>query len=74
MKSFSTWLESTVNGLERQIKAHPVFDSREPASQEEIEHLRTLAVLHRFLSQELERRTGARSGDLGSQHRSVHAA
>lgn len=56
MSSFTNWLESTVIGLEREISSHPVFESDEAATPGELEHLRTLVVLHRFLSQELERR------------------
>lgn len=74
MRSFTTWLESTVKGLEQEIGEHPVFDSDLAATAEELDQLRTLAVLHRFLSQELERRRSSRRPEREPRRAAAHAA
>lgn len=56
MSSFSPWLEAKIEQLAEEISDHPVFDSEVPATSAELQHLKTLCVIHRFLSQELERR------------------
>lgn len=57
MSTFTRWLEAKTEELAQQISSHPVFESEQPASADELRQLRTMCVVHRFLSQELERRT-----------------
>ena len=77
MSIFTNWLETKVSELAVQISSHSVFDTNRPATTEELHELRTLCVLHRFLSQELERRTNGRSASVPPSPRmllSSHAA
>jgi hypothetical protein len=55
--SLTLWLRKQVDRLEREIAASPVFESDAPVSREEIDHLTRLVVVHRFLEQELMRRS-----------------
>lgn len=59
VSTFTDWLEMRVNELAHRIASHPVFDSETPATRDELDELKRLCVIHRFLSQELERRSGA---------------
>jgi hypothetical protein len=54
-QSFDVWLRQQVDRLENEIRNHPVFESAETPTQEELAKLRRLAVVHRFLAQQLER-------------------
>jgi hypothetical protein len=54
--SYTDWLRRQVARLESEIRRHSVFDSQSPASITELRELRTKAVLHTYLRQQLLRR------------------
>jgi hypothetical protein len=53
--SFDTWLRQQVARLENEIRTHPVFESAETPTPEELMELRRLAVVHRFLTQQIDK-------------------
>ena len=53
--SFEKWLRQQVERLENEIRTHPVFESAETPTPEELMELRRLAVVHRFLTQQCEK-------------------
>lgn len=54
-QSFDAWLRQQVERLENEIRTHPVFESAETPTHEELAKLRRLAVVHRFLTQQVEK-------------------
>lgn len=54
--SYTDWLRKQVARLEDEIRDHSVFDSDSPASIKQLRELRTKAVIHTFLKQQLLRR------------------
>lgn len=52
---FRWWLKQQVERLESEIRTHPVFESEEKPTNEELMELRRLAVVHRYLATQLER-------------------
>lgn len=50
---FQTWLRQQVARLEDEIRASNLFDTDMTPSREELMELRRLAVVHRFLEQQL---------------------
>lgn len=53
--SFDVWLKNQVARLEEEIRRHPVFESDEAPTSEQLAELRRLATIHRFLAMQLER-------------------
>ena len=53
---YTDWLRVQVDRLEAGIRRHGVFDSDQPATQEQLDELREQVVLHRFLKQQLMQR------------------
>ena len=59
-RTFKQWLREQVDNLTQEISLSPVFDTNTEPSRDELMELRRLAVIHRFLSgnlEELEART-----------------
>lgn len=54
-QSFDVWLRKQVERLESEIRTHTVFESPEIPTPEQLTELRRLAVVHRFLTQQLEK-------------------
>ena len=52
----TTWLRQQVERLEREIAAHSVFATSDPATHEELVDLRSKVALHTYLKQQLLRR------------------
>jgi hypothetical protein len=57
--SYTDWLRRQVERLELEIRQHSVFDSDVPASAADLKELRSKAVIHRYLKQQLLRRATA---------------
>jgi hypothetical protein len=55
--SYTDWLRRQVERLEDEIRRHSVFDTDAPASSSQLRELRTKVVIHRYLKQQLLRRT-----------------
>jgi hypothetical protein len=53
--SFDSWLRQKVERLESEIRTHPVFESADTPTPEQMMELRRLAAIHRFLTQQLEK-------------------
>jgi len=56
MMSYTKWLRRQVGRLENDIRRHSVFESDSPATVAQLRELRTKAVLHTFMKQQLLRR------------------
>jgi len=54
--SYTNWLRRQVQRLESEIRRHSVFDNESPATIGELRELRSKAVLHTYLRQQLLRR------------------
>lgn len=54
--SYTDWLRRQVSRLESEIARHSVFDSDSPATSRQLEELRSKAVIHTYLKQQLLRR------------------
>lgn len=50
---FRKWLKREVTRLQEEIAAHPVFLTDDPATRDDLTHLRKLVTVHRFLQQQL---------------------
>jgi hypothetical protein len=50
---FRRWLKREVIRLQEEIAEHPVFLTDDPASRDDLQHLRKLVTVHRFLQQQL---------------------
>lgn len=50
---FRKWLKREVTRLQDEIAAHPVFLTDDPATRDQLHHLRKLVTIHRFLQQQL---------------------
>ncbi|MFA6957812.1 MAG: hypothetical protein WC538_18255 [Thermoanaerobaculia bacterium] len=53
--SFDAWLRQQVERLENEIRTHPVFESADTPTPEEMNELRRLAAIHRFLAAQMEK-------------------
>jgi len=56
MMSYTNWLRRQVGRLENDIRRHSVFESDAPATVAQLRELRSKAVLHTFMKQQLLRR------------------
>ena len=54
--SYTDWLRRQVSRLESEIARHSVFDSDSPATSRQLSELRSKAVIHTYLKQQLLRR------------------
>ena len=54
--SYTDWLRRQVARLEDEIHRHSVFDSDTPATKRQLDELRSKAVIHTYLRQQLLRR------------------
>lgn len=54
--AFTVWLESKVKELECEIRSSGVFESTLPTDERDLQELKKRIVLHRYLTQALERR------------------
>jgi len=54
--TYTDWLRRQVSRLEREIRAHSVFDTDLPATPSELLSLRSKVVIHTYLKQQLLRR------------------
>lgn len=50
---FRKWLRREVTRLQEEIATHPVFLTDDPATRDDLMHLRKLVTIHRFLQQQL---------------------
>lgn len=54
--NYTNWLRRQVARLENEIRSNQIFDTENPATQEQLRELRQTIVLHTYLKQQLLRR------------------
>jgi len=60
--TYTDWLRRQVSRLEREIRAHPVFDTDRPATPAELQSLRAKVAIHTYVKQQLLRRETVQIG------------